>query len=61
MGEVALKLTVGRESALTKGESSSTPAGGLEVRVALEAPAGNPAWLATPTVANVTTTRPCSR
>ena len=61
MGEVTLKDTLERAPAFANGETSSTPAGGLEVSVALEAPAGSSCWEARPTVANVTTARPCSR
>jgi hypothetical protein len=53
-----LNAAVGRAAAFAKGEISNAPAGGCEVRVAVEAPGGSPVAVAERTDPNVTTIRP---
>src|SRR4029077_4063955 len=60
LGEVGLNGVAERTPALANGDSSTTPAGGWEVSVAVAAPAGSSEAVATATGANVTTTSPCS-
>ena len=61
LGEVGLNAIVGRAPALTNGESSSAPAGGSALSVAVAAPAANPLAVALPTAPKVITISPRSR
>jgi hypothetical protein len=61
LGEVGLKVLVGRAPALAKGEINRTPAGVAELSVAVEAPGGRLDAVALPIVAKVITIRPCAR